>query len=129
LQKQADIYAESWQAASDRVRASLESIYSTLVDDEAFINVLDSIAKIVSGIDKMIDSAGGLRGVLAGLGVIFTNVFSKQITQSLTNASYSLKSWTEKGRESIRQEKSQEIDKMLAVQGKADPGSVTDVRN
>jgi TP901 family phage tail tape measure protein len=28
LQEQADIYAESWEAASNRVRASLESIYT-----------------------------------------------------------------------------------------------------
>ncbi len=129
LQEQADIYAESWQAASDRVRASLESIYSTLVDDSAFITILDAIADIVSGIDKMIDSAGGLKGVLAGLGVIFTNVFRKQITQSITDASYSLKSWTERGRESIRQEKSQEIDNILALQGQAAENSPEDIRN
>ena len=129
LQKQADIYAESWEAASDRVRASLESIYSTLVNDDAFITVLDNIANIISGIDKIIDSAGGLKGVLAGLGIIFTNVFRKQITQSITDASYSLKSWTEKGRESIRQEKSQEIDKILALQGQAAKNSPEDIRN
>ena len=129
LQKQADIYAESWQAASDRVRASLESIYSTLIDDGAFIAILDNIAKIISGVDKLIDSAGGLQGVLAGLGVIFTNVFRKQITQSITDASYSLKSWTEKGRESIRQEKSQEIDNILALQGQAAKNSPEDIRN
>jgi len=33
VQKQADIYAESWEAASKRVRASLEGLYTTLLDD------------------------------------------------------------------------------------------------
>jgi hypothetical protein len=53
----------------------------------------------------MVDSMGGFGGVISGLGVIFTRVFRKQITQSITDASYSLMSWTEKGRQKIQQEK------------------------
>ena len=36
LQKQADIYAQSWEAASKRVRASMETIYRALLNDEFF---------------------------------------------------------------------------------------------
>ena len=129
LQAQADIYAESWEAASERVNAALEGLYDSLINDEAFIDLLNGIEKVISGVEKMVDSMGGFGGVITSLGVIFTNVFRKQITQSITDASYSLMSWTEKGRQKIREEKGQEIDKILAVQGKADPGSVQDVRN
>ena len=129
LQEQADIYSESWEAASDRVQAALEGLYDSIIDDEGFINFLNVIEKIISGVETMVDSMGGFSGIISTLGVVFTNVFRKQITQSLTDASYSLKSWTEKGRESIRQEKSNEMKNLINSQQKAAPGSVQDVRN
>lgn len=129
LQEQADIYAESWQAAAKRVRASWEDLWGSLIDDKAFISILNTLSKIVDGFDLIIDSAGGLGGVISSLGLIFSQVFQKQILSSITNASYSLKSWTESGRESIRQEKSAEIDRILQLQGKAPKGSAQDVQN
>ena len=129
LQEQADIYAESWQAAAKRVRASWEDLWGSLIDDKAFISILNTLSKIVDGFDLIIDSAGGLGGVISSLGLIFSQVFQKQILSSITNASYSLKSWTESGRESIRQEKSAKINRILQLQGKAPKGSAQDVQN
>ena len=129
LQEQADIYAESWQAAAKRVRASWEDLWGSLIDDKAFISILNTLSKIVDGFDLIIDSAGGLGGVISSLGLIFSQVFQKQILSSITNASYSLKSWTESGRESIRQEKSAEINHILSLQGEAPKGSAQDVQN
>ena len=37
LQKQADIYAESWEAARKRVQAAWQAIYQDLIDDKFFI--------------------------------------------------------------------------------------------
>jgi hypothetical protein len=37
LNKQADIYAESWEAASKRVKAAAEGVYSSVIDDDFFI--------------------------------------------------------------------------------------------
>ena len=113
LQEQADIYAESWEAASKRVDAALEGLYDSLINDEAFIDLLNGIEKIVSATEMMVDSMGGFGGVISGLGVIFTNVFRKQITQSITDASYSLMSWTEKGRQKIQKEKLDQFSQML----------------
>ena len=39
LERQANIYAESWEGASNRVRSAMEGIYSTLLDDEFFIDL------------------------------------------------------------------------------------------
>ena len=39
LQEQADIYAESWEAASKRFKASLQSIYDDLLNDQFFIKL------------------------------------------------------------------------------------------
>ena len=38
LEKQQDIWAESWEAASEKVQGSLENIYSTLMDDDFFVD-------------------------------------------------------------------------------------------
>jgi len=37
LEEQAEIYAESWEAARKRVRAAAEDIYNDLLDDDFFI--------------------------------------------------------------------------------------------
>lgn len=90
LQEQADIYAESWEAARDRVTAALESIFNKLLKDEFFIDTLNNIEKIITGIDKFIDRIGGLQGVLTGLGAVATKVFSGQISSGLQNLAYNL---------------------------------------
>ena len=123
LQAQADIYAESWEAARDRVKAAAESVYQSLLKDEFFIDVLNSIEKIISFIDDLIDNLGGLKGVLTAIGAIVTKVFSNQLAQGLTNLSYNIKMRTESGRESIRKEKSQIIEDARNAMAKSEEGS------
>lgn len=96
LQEQADIYAESWEASRDRVQAALESIFNDLVSDEFFIDLNNTLAKTIGLLDQIIDNFGGLEGVVAGLGVVLTKVFNKQITQSISNFGFNLKQrWTQ----------------------------------
>jgi hypothetical protein len=59
LERQADIYAESWEAAKKRVKAASQGLYDSLINDEAFINILNTIEKIISGFENLIDSVGG----------------------------------------------------------------------
>ena len=91
LNEQSEIYAESWEAARDRVKTALESIYSSLLDDDAFINILNFIEKFLVGIDRMIDAMGGFKGVLATLSTVLLNVFSTQISQSINGMMASTK--------------------------------------
>ena len=90
LDKQAQIYAESWEAARDRVKAATESIYSTLLDEDFFIGALNVFEGFLTGVDSAIDGLGGLKGVLLTLGAIATQVFNQQIAQGLRDVSYSL---------------------------------------
>ena len=110
LQDQADIYAESWEAARDRVTAAAESIYKSLLNDEFFIDVANSIEKIISFVDHLIDNLGGVKGVLTALGAIATKVFSTQISQGLTNMAYNLRMMTEKGRQAEKDARKKVID-------------------
>lgn len=107
LQEQADIYAESWQAASARVKAATQGIYEDLLDDEAFIDVLNIIEKILTYIDNLIDGLGGLGGVLTTVGALLTRAFSSQIAQSMTGIVNGIKMMTAAGREQAQQQKAQ----------------------
>ncbi len=91
LQEQADIYAQSWEAAQKRVRAAWQALYQDLIDDKFFITITDGLAAILKGVDNLIDGIGGLPGVLSAIGVIITTVFNKQLVQGLQNAQQQLR--------------------------------------
>lgn len=125
LEEQAKIYEESWEGASKRVKAALEGIWDTIIDDEAFIDILNIIEKLITGVDGFIDSIGGLGGAITALGFLFTNIFQKKINQSIINGIYSMQTWSEKGREALRQQKNAEIVGMLSNAGMQDTGNNT----
>ena len=92
LQQQADIYAESWEAAQKRVKAAAEAIYDALLNDKFFINLTKGLATILDGINNIIKSAGGLRGVLLGLSAILSKVFSASMAKSISGMAASMSS-------------------------------------
>ena len=94
LKKQADIYAESWEAAEKRVRASMQGIYQSLIDDKFFIGVNNALADALSGLDAFIDAAGGLPTVLTTIGSIFLSVFANKMPDAFKNLKYNLDVFT-----------------------------------
>lgn len=84
LQNQANIYAESWEAASNRVRTSWEGIWKKIFNDEAIIDFTDGLATVIQTLSEAIDAFGGLKGVLMMIGTVAVNVFSKNIANSIT---------------------------------------------
>ena len=93
LQDQADIYAESWEAASKRVKAAAETIYSDLLNDDFFISLTDGLAKVLEGVDGLIKGLGGVPGILTLTGTIATKVFQQQIAGGIKNLGDGLKSF------------------------------------
>lgn len=88
LEKQAEIYAESWEAAQKRVRAAAEGVYQDLIDDKFFISLNNGLADVISGLDNFIDKAGGLKTIIMALsGVILAN-FSNKIPEAIDKARY-----------------------------------------
>ena len=85
LQRQQEIYEKSWEASSKRVRASMETIFSTVISDQFFIGLNDGFAKFLEIINNVIKGLGGMRGLLLGLGGVLGQVFQPQITQGLYN--------------------------------------------
>lgn len=94
LTKQADIYAESWDAAKIRVRAAAQGIFDDLISDKFFIGFNDGLATALGGIDKFVDALGGIPGTLGLIGSIVTKVFSSQIGQSIERGIQSFKVFT-----------------------------------
>ena len=102
LEKQAEIYADSWEGARKRVRAAAESIYNDLLDENFFKTFDNFLAKMLQGIDGVIDGLGGLPGVLSLVGAALTKTFSNQIVANIENLAYTLKMKTKAGREEVQ---------------------------
>lgn len=85
LQSQADIYAQSWEAASKHVKASLQSIYQDLLDDKFFIKMTNGFSKLLNGLHNFIDGIGGIKGVLLGIGSFFLSQIAGKIQPALQN--------------------------------------------
>lgn len=83
LQRQADIYAESWEAARDRVTAAAEDIYDSLVNPDFYIAADDVLTPLLSGIADVIDAAGGLSGVLTIAGTAMMSLYGDKIAQGM----------------------------------------------
>ena len=94
LTKQADIYAESWDAAKTRVRAAAQGIFDDLISDKFFIGFNDGLATALSGIDRFVNALGGIPGTLGLIGSIVTKVFSSQIGNSIERGIQSFKVFT-----------------------------------
>ena len=117
LQKQADIYAESWEAARDRVTASLETIYDQLLDDKAFIQLTNVFSKLLNVISQLIKTLGGLPGILSIIGTIGFKVFGNDITKSIQRMMYNIKISSKNGIDEIvkmRQEANNKLRSIMA---------------
>jgi hypothetical protein len=80
LQKQANIYAESWEAARDRVTAASEDIYDSLINEDFFINLDNIFTPILSGIANVIDAAGGMQGVFSISAALMSKAFGNKMS-------------------------------------------------
>ena len=83
LEQQAEIYAESWEAARDRTKAAAEDIYDSIINPDFFIGVDNVITPILSGTADVIDAMGGLKGMLPAIVLLMNKAFGDKIAQSL----------------------------------------------
>lgn len=94
LEEQAEIYAESWEAAQQRVTTALQTIYQELLNDKFFIGVTDMVGGAIELFSKLIDTVGGLPGVLAISGIALTKLFKDEIPKSLKGLENIIKDFT-----------------------------------
>lgn len=101
LEKQADIYAESWEAAEKRVKAAMETIYSSLLSDEFFIDLTDGVGSFLEILNSVIKSLGGVKGLLLGITSIVLTKMQPQITKGLSNIKYNIDQMTGKETQNV----------------------------
>ena len=83
LDRQADIYAESWEAAQDRVTTAAENIYDSLLDDTFFIKLTEAFGVCLEGLGGFVDVFGGMEGVLSTIGGFITQKLAKEAPVAL----------------------------------------------
>lgn len=115
LDRQAGVYAESWQAARDEVTAALESIYKAILDDDAFIDILHFFADLFKNINGVIESVGGLRGVILLLSTALLNLSKNSLAASMTSLGRMMGSLTAAGREKIQQTRTEAFNKATTM--------------
>lgn len=90
LQKQQDIYAESWEAASKRVKASLEGIFDTVIDDKAIIKMTNSFSKALDFTGSSIKGFGGFGGITSLVAGSIMSKYTKELPRLFNNLKYNL---------------------------------------
>lgn len=85
LQKQADIQAESWEATSKKLKASLEGIYQNLIPEKGLISATKAMSKVLDIVNEMIKGLGGLQGIVIQVGSALATAFSSNIAASMSN--------------------------------------------
>ena len=90
LEQQAEIYAESWEAARDRTKAAAEDIYDSLINPDFYIGVDDMVTPLLSRTADVIDALGGLQGVLAVVALGMNKVYGDKIAQGMRDMAVNL---------------------------------------
>lgn len=96
LSRQAEIYAESWEAAKNRVKAAAEEIYSTLLDDKFFISITNGFGKFLDIINNIVTSLGGMRTVLLAIVGLMSQKIATQMPTLLAGIGEGVKSFAKK---------------------------------
>lgn len=121
LDQQAQIYAESWEAAQDRVTAAAENIYAKLLDDDFFIGLLNGFEKVLDTLGGFIDGLGGLGGVVSLVTTIFMTSFAQKMPQVLENLRQNFMVFSGQAQKEMVNVQAA-LDKDLAI-AKADPNA------
>ena len=90
LQKQQEIYAESWEAASKRVKASLEGIFDTVIDDKAIIKMTQGFSKALDFTGSSIKGIGGFGGITSLVAGSIMAKYTKELPRLFNDLKYNL---------------------------------------
>ena len=115
LQLQADIYAKSWEGARKRVQAAAEGIYDSLIDEEFFKDVDNITAGVLNGINATIKGLGGVKGVLANVGALLTNIYRKDLSSGLSTFGNMIYGLTSKGQAAIENRRQEALNEQKKI--------------
>lgn len=83
LQEQQNTYAEGWEAARKRVKASWEDLYDDLIDEQSITKLDNALADVLDTLGGVIDGFGGLYGILTTIGGFVAQKLAKEVPSAL----------------------------------------------
>lgn len=95
LSKQQATYLESTQAHLDKLSASTERLYKSIIDSEGLNDLIDIFSGLVTGVAEYTEAIGGSKSALLQLGSVLTKVFGRTISQSIATSISNIKKLTE----------------------------------
>lgn len=99
LNKQQDKYLESTQAHLDKLSASTERLYKSIIDSEGLNDLIDIFSGLVTGVAEYTEAIGGSKSVLLQLGSVVTKVFGRTISQSIATSISNIKKLNEQAKD------------------------------
>lgn len=81
LQKQQDIYLDSFEAKLNKLRAATEGLFENLIDEESTKNLIDVLTWLVKAIDNIAQGMGGLGNILLMVGSILAKKMAPEVGQ------------------------------------------------
>lgn len=84
LQKQQDIYMESTEAHLQQLATEAEKTYAILFDQDSVRGFIDLMQQALALVNSYLNGLGGGMKTVATLGLQVSNIFSKQISESIT---------------------------------------------
>lgn len=113
LEEQNEIYAESWEAASNRIRASFEGMWQDLIDDKFFISLTNGFASLIESVGELLKNMGGLQTMLPIIGALMWKAFGSRITDSLGEIGSRIKYMMPGGKQQIIDQKKAWNDELI----------------
>lgn len=115
LQRQADVYAKSWEAASAHVRAASESIYSNLLNDNFIKGVTNLYGSFLGGVGQIMNNLGGAKGTFAGITSLLTqHIFKDKVPGLIASTGETLMGFTSRGSERLEARRREALDALTA---------------
>lgn len=86
LNEQQAIYMESTAAHIQQLGTAAEGVYDSLLDTKTINGFVDGLTEALKVTEKIVNGFGGLKGILNTITPMITNLFNKQISQTLVNS-------------------------------------------
>ena len=96
LQKQAQIWSESWEAASERVKKRTQDVYESILKDDVLIKFEDLFGGLISGIDNIIEASGGIMPILTQILMMASSTLFPMLTNGLHQLHNNIRIWSGK---------------------------------
>ena len=118
LNEQNRIFAESMEAAGNRVSVAWQKVMQNLNVENGLVDFINGFGNVIDKVGDVVKAMGGFKSILLGIGIIVTKVFTQQISNGLVGIAsgfMSLIGVSDKFNAKILQDQRKQIDSIEGV--------------